>query len=255
MNVSHKKAKEFDGKKAQSAMMTKSRSSPEINPRSTQLQSKSSNAPQKFNSKERKVLARVYWRDGTYHTVPVAPGITAKEVCEAATKKTKVAIFENLFRLYECFADGTENILLHATNVYDLLMAWGEDSENHLVCDLGIDAKNTVKSQLRKTMAADRRATAALRPRGTPDRDTIDLDAEDFDFDAELARLDRFGEEENKFDSDDELEDSEENKSIEKMIQEMIKLKRQLQEEDEQIEQLSREEQQVDLLISRLANL
>jgi len=162
--------------------------------------------------------------------VPVAPGISAREVCELATKKTKVAIFENLFCLFECLTDGTQNVLDPTTDVYELLLEWGEESENHLLCDLNLDTKKTVKSHLRKTMARDTFYD------GFSDND--DENGANFD------------------DLDDEFdEEAEDHKSIELMIQEMIKLKRQLQEEDDMIEQLAVEEQQVDMLISRLANL
>ncbi len=155
-----------------------------------------------------------------------------------------------------------ERILDHKTNVYpptsylytfflrqittyDLLCSWGEESENHLVVDLNLDTKNTVKSQLRKTTYAN--------------SDNFGSE-QDYDVNDDLI--------------DDLLDDEEisEDKSIEMMIQEMIKLKHQLQEEDEMIEQLAvvclhflhviycificlKEEQQVDLLISRLAAL
>jgi len=235
--VSHKG--KDDSKKAQSVLMAKSVSSPElsVNHRNTQgvLQTRTASPIMKAPpepQKDRKMLTRVYWRDGTYHTVPVTPGTTAKEVCEFSTKKTKVAIFENLFCLYECLADGPERILDAKTNVYELLSAWGEESENHLVCDLNLGTKNTVKTQLRKTMAVSNRNTD----------DSFGESGSDYDDD---------------FDQLDDLdsEPSEEDESIAMMIQEMIKLKHQLQEEDEMIERLAVEEQEVDLLISRLANL
>jgi len=187
---------------------------------------------QKPASGERKILTRVYWRDGTYHTVDVSPGITAKEICEYCTRKTKVAIFENLFCLYECLADGTECLLDPKTNVSELLLMWGEESENHLICDLNLGTKNTVKTQLRKTLAMENHADYDT------DDSSSDLDTNDF------GQLD---------DLDDEP--TGEDESIAMMIQEMIKLKHQLQEEDEMIERLNVEEQEVDMLISRLANL
>lgn len=171
------------------------------------------------------------------------PNDFIQEVCEFCTKKTKVAIFENLFCLYECLPDGSEHILEPRTNIYqkefkidflfplmihnhELLSGWGEESENHLVCDLNLGTKNTVKTQLRKTLAVNSN-------RALPDYDSdtdLDLDDEDDDFGhSSLGGLDLL-------DSD---EPSEEDESIAMMIQEMIKLKHQLQEEDEMIERLA----------------
>jgi hypothetical protein len=224
--------------KAQSVNLNKSLSLNDIpsHTRNTQnvglaIRSPASTPRAQDSPKERKILTRVYWRDGTYTTVDVSPGITAKEICLFCTKKTKVALFENLFVLYECFPDGTERMLDPKSNVSELLLTWGEDSENHLVCDLNLGTKNTVKTQLRKTLAMSNR-----------DDDSYDSES---DIDA------------NDFNGLDDLdtEPSEEDESIAKMIQEMIKLKHQLQEEDEMIERLNVEEQEVDMLISRLANL
>jgi len=234
LNVS----KKDDSKKVHSVVMNKSASAPElVNNRNTTnnitLSPRVALAPKPEPvSQERKMLTRVYWRDGTYHTVPVTPAITAKQVCEFCTKKTKVAIFENLFCLYECQPDGSEQILDQKTNIHELLSGWGEDSENHLVCDLNLGTKNTVKSQLRKTLAVNAKDSY-------DSESELDLDNDDF------GQLDNL----------DEMEPTEEDESIAMMIQEMIKLKHQLQEEDEMIERLAVEEQEVDLLISRLANL
>jgi hypothetical protein len=49
----------------------------------------------------------------------------AQEICELVTKKTKIALFENLFYLYEKFANGEERILDHKTDVYHLFLIEG----------------------------------------------------------------------------------------------------------------------------------
>jgi len=234
LNVTHK------GQKTASVSMGKSQSFPDLplHNRNTQtIALAGRNSPQQKpalespKGGERKILTRVYWRDGTYQTVNVTPGITAKEICEFCTKKTKVAIFENLFCLYECLSDGTELILDPKSNISELLLTWGEESENHLVCDLNLGAKETVRTQIRKTLAVSRSDDFS-------DDSSSDLDTNDF---GQLDDLD--------------AEPTEEDESIAMMIQEMIKLKHQLQEEDEMIERLNVEEQEVDMLISRLANL
>jgi len=180
--------------------------------------------PQQSSFKNR-FIARVHWRDGTYRTVPVTPGITAKEICELVTKKTKIALFENLFYLYEKFASGEERILDHKTDVYDLISKWGSASDNQLICDLNLDTKNTVKNKMQE---------------GSIGQSYLD-DA----YDSKYGSLDF-----------DYLQGStEEDKGLEMMIQEMVKLKNQLKEEDEMLRALEVEEQQVDMLIARLAQL
>lgn len=109
-----------------------------------------------------------------------------------------------------------------------MLIGWGEESENHLVCDLNLGTKNTVKTQLRKTLAVNNNNNNA---RGAiPDSydSGSELDLDDDDEFSQFGNLDSL---------DDEP--SEEDESIAMMIQEMIKLKHQLQEEDEMIERLA----------------
>jgi hypothetical protein len=185
---------------------------------------KSSLALPQQNSKNR-FIARVHWRDGTYRTVPVTPGITAKEVCELVTKKTKIALFENLFYMYEKFANGEERILDHKTDVYDLILKWGPTSDNQLVCDLNLDTKNTVKNKMQGSLGASYLDDA---------------------YDSKYGSLD--------FDDLGQYP-TEDDKGLEMMIQEMVKLKNQLKEEDEMLRALEVEEQQVDMLIARLAQL
>jgi len=148
------------------------------------------------------------------------PELLRRKYASYVRKKTKVALFENLFYLFEKKGN-EERTLKHSENVYELICAWEPNSENQLICDLNLDTKNTVKSKMKDSYY---------------DTDENKYHSENYDFDDEYAT-------------------TEEDKSLEIMIAEMMKLKNQLKEENAALAELEQEEQNVDILISRLAAL
>jgi len=225
------------------------------------------------NLGDMRAIARIYWRDGTYKTIPVQPETVTKDVCEMMIRKSKVAAYEALFTLYEKnTATGTDRVLQPQENIYGWVLKYGQSGKTHqLVCDLNTITKETILGGKSTTGAVQAHKPQAekstvdpvnftKKPSYTPPQPKKEEKYETFDpyYDEHReeddgAAVEREDLEYYYDDNDDELYPMEDDTSLKKMIEEMMKLKEQLVEEQEGITELEREEERFEYLIAKLA--